>query len=417
MAGRNGFPWISAWVAAMLVASPCAIAGAAAHEPTVKLWDELGRFAGDKAHLIDAYQQLHARHWKKPASDVEQLLSMSDAMVGRYAQAQQEMYKAFDSGPVPLPACPAGLGAGSFGQWLAGHAGAFDLVMVNEAHNQPISRSLIYQMLPIMREQGFSILALEALPDAQTTEWINRHGYVPEDAHYGFYLREPIEADIVRRAKRLGFTLVNYDSYSEHREQDEADNLAHILRNHPHQKVFVVAGYAHIHRADGRMAALLPKEYGKPFLSIDQLGESSDVLRNTCRPKGGTNLSAPAGTLASMRWMPGGQGTDITVMRTGIYVNNRAGGAGSEWLTLGGARQRYHLDVSKPCGRQGPCLVEARREEEEAQAVPADRYLASKGEEAVDLYLADGRYVVTYRNASGVVRTDRIAVAGGQLLR
>src|SRR6185437_13127075 len=116
-------------------------------------------------------------------------------------------------------------GVGSFGEWLRGHADKFDLVMVNEAHNQPLSRALVYQMLPIMRRLGFSILAMEALPDKATTDWINRHGYVPDEASYGYYLREPIDGEVIREAKRLGFTLANYDVFSDTREQDEARKL------------------------------------------------------------------------------------------------------------------------------------------------------------------------------------------------
>jgi hypothetical protein len=381
------------------------------------LWDGLGRFAGSKTDMVDAYQRLHSTHWDGTASNNEQLLSMTDAMLGRYEQAQREMDSAFHQVPSPTPTCPADLGVGTFDQWLKAHAGKFDLVMVNEAHNQPMSRSAIYQMLPIMRQQGFSILALEALPDPVTTNWINQNGFALDEKSYGFYLREPIESEVVRQAKLLGFTLVNYDVSSTHREQDEASNLVRILKQHPGKKVFVVAGYDHIRRVDDRMAKLLPRLYAKPFLSIDQLGSTNDVMSSICHLSDSSAGDRAAGTLSSMHWRSGGRGTDITVWRTGAYVLNRQIGPGSEWLSLGGARRHYRFSTDDACGESSKvCLVEARYASEPGNAVPADRYLVSGTEHSADLYLRDGRYVVTYRNASGVVkRTDVLTTRDGIL--
>jgi hypothetical protein len=379
------------------------------------LWDELGRFAGSKTDMVDAYQRLHSTHWDGTASNNEQLLSMTDAMLGRYEQAQREMDSAFHQVPSPTPTCPADLGVGTFDQWLKAHAGKFDLVMVNEAHNQPMSRSAIYQMLPIMRQQGFSILALEALPDPVTTNWINQNGFALDEKSYGFYLREPIESEVVRQAKLLGFTLVNYDVSSTHREQDEARNLVRILKQHPGKKVFVVAGYDHIRRVDDRMAKLLPRLYAKPFLSIDQLGSTNDVMGSICHLSDSSAGDRAAGTLSSMHWRSGGRGTDITVWRTGAYALNRQIGPGSEWLSLGSARRHYRFSTDDACGESSKvCLVEARYASEPGNAVPADRYLVSGTEHSADLYLRDGRYVVTYRNASGVVnRTDVLTTRDG----
>lgn len=380
------------------------------------LWDELKRFAGNKADMIDAYQQLHTMEWGGNASATDQMLSMSDAMLGRYDQAQREMDAAFSTKPSPPSSCPAQLGGGSLGEWLTKHAGKFDLVMVNEAHNQPVSRALVYRMLPTMRRLGFSILALEALPDKTTTDWINRYGYVPDEARYGYYLREPIEGELIREAKRLGFTLANYDVFSDAREQDEARNLADILKTHPGQKVFVVAGYDHIRRMNGRMAELLHKFYEMPFLSIDQLGKGNDVMRSVCNLEGASTRNEPQGALASVRWMSGGRGTDITVWRTKADDLSRTASDGNEWLTLGGERSRYRFNTVDGCGKSGVCLVEARYADESANAVPADRYLALGPEPVANLYLRDGRYVVTYSDARGVtVRVTSIAVREGEI--
>lgn len=389
-------------------------AQAAVPDSATTLWDELGRFSGDKAAMVDAYVQLQSRPWDGAASGNLQLLSMSSAMVGRYAQARQEMDRAFGRVPPPVGECAEDLAESSFESWLADHAGTVDLVIVNEAHNQPLSRTLVYQMLPVMRQLGFSVLALEALPDEATTAWINHHGYVPEEEAYGFYLREPIEAEIVREAKRLGFTLVNYDDItSKERELAQARNLARIVAENPRGKVFVVAGYDHGRRVDGRMAQRLPELYEQPFLSIDQLGAGNNVMRNICTPRDALVEPVAAGSLASMRWKSGGRGTDVTVVRAGDYALDRAPSTDNAWLTLGGLRWHYRFD-SKPACASTPCLAEARYAAEPADAAPADRYLVWGQERFADLYLRDGQYVVSYRNAAGevVLSTEMTAKQG-----
>ncbi|HKR77844.1 MAG TPA: hypothetical protein VJR95_14395 [Rhodanobacter sp.] len=397
--------------------SNTAASTAGKQHPATTLWDEIKRFAGNKTDMVDAYQQLHTRDWGSDTSLTDQILSMSDAMLGRYDQAKQEMDAAFRTKPSPTSSCPAQFGAGGFGEWLAKHAGRFDLVMVNEAHNQPMSRALIFQMLPVMRRMGFSVFALEALPDKATTGWINRHGYALDEASYGYYLREPIEGEVVREARRLGFTLASYDVFSDVREQDEARNLAQILKTHPGQKVFVVAGYDHIRRMNGRMAELLPKFYEKPFLSIDQLGKGNDVMRSICIPDGSSGDGEKPGVLASMRWVPGVRGTDIAVWRTKATVLSRAASEGNEWLSLGGERWRYRFSTVEGCGKPGICLVAARYANEPANAVPADRYLALGSESFANLYLRNGRYVVTYSDARGVVvRSTPITVQEGMFV-
>lgn len=168
------------------------------------------------------------------------------------------------------------------------------------------------------------------------------------------------------------------------------------------------------------MAERFPKLYDKPFLSIDQLGmgKTNDVMRDVCLSADSSGFGRDAGTLTSMRWVHGGRGADVTVVRTGTYVLDRAAATGNEWLSLGGDRWRYQFPPDKTCG--GPdsvCLVEARYASESVNAVPADRYLILAGEHAAILYLRDGQYAMTYRNIHGAVtRSDSVTVRGGEFV-
>jgi len=387
----------------------------AAKAPPQTFQAALDRYVASRDQLVPAWRQLHTTHWPDNPSYVHQMLATADAMVGRYAQARQEFERAFDRPQPKSMGCSSAMGEGNFHDWLAGRAATVDLVMINEAHTDPVTRALVYQMLPLLRRQGYTILAMEALYDRDIARSIDARGYPLDGKTAFFYLRQPIEGEVIREAKRLGFQLMSYEQWAnapDAREAGQAANLAAILKKHPGAKVFVVAGHGHVYRQDGRMAQRLAEIYAKPFLSINQLGWQESPAMDPCvrAPAG-----AAAGSMASMMWKRGDHGTDITVVRTGAYALER-GAAGSDWLTLGGTRSRHRFGTA-PCGPQAKaCLVEARYADERADSVPADRYLAGEGEEHADLYLRDGRYVVSYRDATGKLKeSENVSVANGAL--
>lgn len=375
----------------------------------------LDRYIASRDQLVPAWRQLHTTHWPDNPSYVRQMLATADAMVGRYAQARQEFERAFDRPQPKSTGCSGAMGEGNFEEWLSARAATVDLVMINEAHTEPVTRALVYQMLPLLRRQGYTILAMEALYDSDIARSIDARGYPLDDKAALYYLREPIEGEVLREAKRLGFRLMSYEHWAnapDAREAGQAANLAAILKEHPGAKVFVVAGHGHVYRQDGRMAQRLAEIYAKPFLSINQLGWQESPATDPCvRAPAGT----PAGSMASMMWKPGEHGADITVVRTGAYALER-GAAGSNWLTLGGTRSRHRFSAAPCAPHAEACLVEARYADEQADAVPADRYLAREGEGHADLYLRDGRYVVSYRDATGKLKeSENISIAHGAL--
>jgi hypothetical protein len=404
------------WLSGMsvLCAFVAAAAGATGVAPE-SLQATLDRFVAGKDRLVPAWQHLHATRWPDDASYTNQMLATVDAMVGRYAQARREFEQAFDRHQ-PVPAeCTGATGKGSFTEWLTAHAAAVKLVMINEAHTEPVTRALIYQMLPLMRRQGYTIPAMEALYDRGIARAIDARGYPLDDKKAFYYLREPVEGELLREAKRLGFQLASYETDTNERDAREAGqaaNLAAILKAHPGAKVMVIAGHGHVYRQDGRMAQRLAEVYARPFLSINQLGAGEAPVVDRCSP---VPAGAQAGSMASMAWMPGDHGTDVTVVRSRTYALDR-GAMGSDWLTLGGVRS-HHRVSTEPCGRHAKaCLVEARYADEQPDAVPADRYLAREGETHADLYLRDGRYVLGYRDASGgLKKSENISVVHGAL--
>jgi len=73
----------------------------------------------------------------------------------------------------------------------------------------------------------------------------------------GGYTKDPVFAEIIREALRLGFRLVPYDPFhAEHdqaqREQTQADNLACVFKANPKARLLVIGGFSHIDEGESK---------------------------------------------------------------------------------------------------------------------------------------------------------------------
>ena len=77
-------------------------------------------------------------------------------------------------------------------------------VFFNEAHTYPHTRILTIEMLARLRAQGFDTFAAETL--YENDKDLQKRGYPIIKS--GFYTQEPLYAEMVREAIKLGFTVV-----------------------------------------------------------------------------------------------------------------------------------------------------------------------------------------------------------------
>lgn len=159
------------------------------------------------------------------------------------------------------------------------------VVMLNEAHHLPYCRSLATKLLKGLYKQGFRYLAAETLSNWDTL--LNQRKYPIQGS--GYYSSEPLYGDLIRRALKLGFEVIPYENTIpcppdgrqkgkyfcfNHRNKNQAQNLAAILEKDPKAKIFVYAGYAHIYekgRPNVRYMAMAFKDLtGIDPLTIDQ---------------------------------------------------------------------------------------------------------------------------------------------------
>lgn len=307
-------------------------------------------------------------------------------------------------------------------------ARGYRIVLLNEAHNMPLTRSLTVQLLGKLRQEGFDYFAAETLYESDTA--LQSRGY-PIDAS-GFYTREPVYAEMVRTALKLGFKVIAYEATSDAgdsdaRETAQARNIdEQVFKSNPHARLVVNAGYGHvvksgIYLSGASMAEHLHKLIHIPMLSVEQTmlyphpSSRGDhpyytAVMQQLRPKVPVVFVNTAGKPWSLR-----PGYDASVFFPPAQLLHGR----PDWLSLGGLRRPYPVS-GDDCHMHFPCLVEARYSDEGADAIPADRLVLAQtplinsgspipvfssyaGIPASDLYLRPGKY-----RLSMVIEGDKI---------
>jgi hypothetical protein len=298
----------------------------------------------------------------------------------------------------------------------------YQLVYLNEAHNIPLTRTLTVQLLSKLRQEGFSYFAVETV--YQTDKELQSRGYPTPDS--GFYTEEPISAEMVRTAIKLGFKVIGYEALSnatgDAREAEQARNIyQHIFQHDPRAKVVVEAGYAHIQESGeflggSSMAEHLYKLSGIDGLSVEQtmlvphqVKEDNhpyyEPIVQKLQPKAPIVFEDKSGKPWTLR-----AGYDVNV----IFPPQQMRRGRPTWLSIGGLRQPYFVTGDR-CEQHYPCLIEARYADEGKDAIPADRMALDpvplmatlhdrvrqgQGAPIGELYLRPGKYDLTIKDES-----------------
>ncbi len=143
-------------------------------------------------------------------------------------------------------------------KYVSQNCSSFQFVMLGEEHMDSQTRCLLLPLLRELRSRGFKYFAAETF-NSPLDETV-RLGYTIRDT--GYYTRDPIFAEAVNEAIKLGYILVPYESKDEpvelkeaspirktnYREMTQAKNLQNlILKKDPRAKVLVWAGRGHVY--------------------------------------------------------------------------------------------------------------------------------------------------------------------------
>jgi hypothetical protein len=290
-------------------------------------------------------------------------------------------------------------------------------VFINESHASVQTRAAIYTLLHPLREEGYRYLAIEGMTTAPAAPGacsdaapfdaaLSDRGYPQRKT--GFYIREPVFAEIVREALRLGYRLVAYETTAptagamEEREQRQAKNLACLFKDDPNAKLVVIAGFSHVSKSadaavpGGMMAARFRTLTGIDPLTIDttsllhvrrepfRFGDRARALH----PSQGFALVDAAGN------MYGSDAYDLMILAAAAEERN----ATASWLELDGARKPAAVP-SSGCRDHWPCLVEA-FPAGETSGIPADSCVVETAGKTCRLFLHEGEFTIEYSSDS-----------------
>ncbi|MGH8211678.1 MAG: hypothetical protein ACREPP_00445 [Rhodanobacteraceae bacterium] len=367
-----------------------------------------------------------------------QYLSWYQTFIGDYSDALQSFsikeQPLADDAPLPMgqPGWHPVLARG----YIPALAKSYKVVLLNEAHNVPLTRSLTVQLLKTLRAEGFNTFAAETLYRTDTD--MQKRGY--PTAQSGFYTREPVYAEMVREALKLGYKVVAYEADDQYqgdeREAQQARHLAKLFKDDPATRLVVNAGYAHIQKEGKFLGAQSMAEHfmddtGMQPLSVEQTmlishdGSALDhpyyrAVVQSLDPSRPIVFVNTEGKPWSLR-----PGYDVSV----FFPMTRMHNGRPTWLTLGGLRVPYYVDGGI-CQDHFPCLIEARYADEPDDAIPADRMVLdpvplttignievttsdTKVTPSGELYLRPGNYrlSVTDENRTFVRRSIKVTAA------
>lgn len=128
------------------------------------------------------------------------------------------------------------------------------IILINEAHQQPYHRVFTTSLLHDLYKAGFRYFSAETISNYDNTLNELQKNRFPI-INSGYYTREPLYGNLIREAINAGFEIFGYEttrlgssdsSGINLREIDQAKNIKKILDKDPKAKILIHCGWDHI---------------------------------------------------------------------------------------------------------------------------------------------------------------------------
>ncbi len=283
------------------------------------------------------------------------------------------------------------------------------IVMINEAHHVPRDRAFSTLVALELRKLGFQYLAMETFT-GDAPALVSR-GYPLAEAD-GYYSREPVFGDLIRRAVAAGYQPVAYEAMNipenlgpdervDYREEKEAQNLiaAAMGSGGARARILVHVGYGHLRKGavdsgNGKtrtlMAERLKAKTGIDPYCIDQtqlIPSNTNITDAIYFQATSDSFALRSRTADNPNPYSDMAGVDMLVYhRPTKEVDGRP-----DWLAMRGYRTPRPIPT-KLLPKSGRRLVQAFVEGESVDAVPMDQVLVTAGGKPPDFMLPKGKY-------------------------
>jgi len=275
------------------------------------------------------------------------------------------------------------------------------LVIWGEEHHLPQTRSLYEALLRLLWKQGYRYLAAETFDD----QVMNSEFKYP-DYGSGFYTMDPVFASAVRMAKRLGYSLIAYETKDRgpagdgsFRDRTQAENLkTRIFDRDPQAKVFIIAGRGHaseVTAPDGwtpmasvlkRLTGIDPLTIFAPTMSQRMTPEEEDPYYRFATGRGLVKQPTIFVDNAKSELL-GSDFCDAYIFWPRIQVEDGR----PDWMTKTMKRKRVRIPRELLSGH-GMRLVQAFNNREPGAAIPVDQVIIDETGKRKVLMLPKGRF-------------------------
>jgi hypothetical protein len=286
------------------------------------------------------------------------------------------------------------------------------IIIINEAHHQPLHRVFTESLLDGLYENGFRYLGLEALAEDSLLN-IRKWPKVGD----GYYTNEPQFGNLIREALRLGFTVFGYESTEKGkaRERGQAINILKFLEKDPDAKILIHCGFGHVvedgHPSWGKaMAGLLGELANIDPFTIDQVNFSerghpdyeSLLYKSMALDRSSVFVDSSNRPFA---YRPDSASIDISVIhpRT-LLVSDRP-----DWLLRSNSWKEYKLEGDLDL--TFPCLIAAYYSHDVGtESVPVDLIEVDSIHQK-SLILPPVDFILHITDSTGKAKTKKITVS------
>jgi hypothetical protein len=261
----------------------------------------------------------------------------------------------------------------------------YNVVMFNENHYSSQHRAFLYSQLEVLKRIGYNQLALETIDENDT---------LLENRKYptyltGFYTKDPVYGNVIRKALELGFTLIPYDNVNQDREKGQADN---IFRQYDPKngKLIVYGGYGHTCEKGNFMGKYLKEYLNEDILTISQF--IYYIINPIIGENNPSDLFLEKDKTAQFDFM--------------LYAKPKAQNYNlpfwyKDWMNF------KSVALDKIYNKQliYPTLVQIYNNNEEA-GIPVYQYLIEKEEKILIPYPKKGKYILKIENKEGLIEKN-----------
>jgi hypothetical protein len=269
------------------------------------------------------------------------------------------------------------------------------ILILNEEHLRVETRAFLLSLLPVIKENGYTHIAMESISSLDNLKYIGIKN--------GYYLAEPLDAEILRYALELGFKPLKYDVFSdisnEKRDSLQAFNIVNMIKEHNINKLLVIAGQSHGCEDPPMeiplLGTILKNHYKIDPLTIDQTRglayEIKEIQFNVNNTKKGYFFSSKP-----LKDSIGFSMFDY------FYIHPEYSSINSKpsWLSIGGIKKMYKVNRK----RKNAALIQAYYKNEfkldsGKLATPADMDFNSSKKGIIEFYLRPKKnYIIVYRD-------------------